>query len=83
MSEFKIEKITVRVGETIPTGDYKNFRYDVELSTTLPPDKDHNEAHDYLQKEAEMLVKEKKNDVLRNMEGDEKIEVPTQVDVDW
>jgi len=55
----------------------------VELTATIPPDKDHNEVHDHLQKEAELLVKEKRNDVLRIMESSGDIEVPSQIPPDW
>ncbi len=83
MSAIKVEKVTVNVGETIPTGDFKSFRYDVQLTASVPPEKDHNEVHDYLQREAELLVNEKKNDLLRTLDAIRDTDIPSQVPEDW
>ena len=83
MSEIVIEKVTVNVGETIPTGNFKSFRYDVQLTASVPPEKDHNEVHDFLQREAEILVTEKKNDLMRTMEAGQDMNIPSQVPEGW
>lgn len=83
MSEIVIEKVTVNVGETIPTGNFRSFRYDVQLTASVPPESDHNEVHDYLQREAELLVNEKKNDLMRAMGAVQDEDIPSQVPEGW